>query len=1357
MKTRVFFLYVIFALLIVTLIGALLWPFLQVDERLRDLLIQQVDPSFGGTVELRQLHLGFGSLSLNGLEVREKDELWSLQVDRALIRFSLWKYLLSGFKIQNSITALDLQSPSFNLRLSPGDSASARPSLGWNLVESAPEILWGKKLSLNAGDLRLFTNSGQHLFSLPNISLLLDSQEKGSLDVHVQSSGPGEQNLNCELWLSISRSLRTADGRMVLSADSLRYQPTANTKNPLLVCAKGLQSDLRWSARGDDSRLDGTIQMQQSQLDVGDRRLIQFDSLACLVDNWNLRMISGEGSGLASKWALTGQIADLRRPGLDFLLSARSQDCSDLRDWVGQGAPLSPSGALSLDARIQGSLASPTASLDAHLEKIQTKLTDWRRIEVKANYAGRHLTLTHIGALTDQGDLAMSGQVDLHEKPSIDGNFIFKGSVPGIERGRPGVLQGTVAVATGNYDLQADWNAEDESSAGIQVQGRYSRASDKLQFSAKASESSWADLTIGDFTRTKELHIKLSQPQGLLQELMASDFLERIRDLQIDGEVAGPMEKLACRLLILNERTASRLKLNGAFRMPSKSSLSFDGDISLRQGSAPPLEGSVSLKLDQSVLSLRNLQLDSAITAFGELNLETGEIGPTQLRIAGWPLERGLQIFAPDIASKWEMVLDGRLEFYGDVHNPRADLDLYASQGHYREQGNFWAVISAQLDSLKINLNECNIGQGVVSLAQVQGWADLENKTLDLYLRSNLADASDLMDLFGRNALQLHGPMNARADIRGAWRQPESRVYLTIGRGSIYRIPFDLVDVEALQDSSTDYTLVLKKFSLKQLPDLELKGEGTLPWNHRALDLQLTLQGNILKMLHQIEKGIQASSGQSEFTLRITQRDGKLRLSGGSLQLSGGKLDLPEVVKQIRDLSARAHFDQNRLVIEDISGEIDGQRFNISNYFTADTSNGDLQHLYFSGADVDMGVVSVRSHGRGIHAHIPSLMPKGRESYISLLGKDGRGNFSISGQIESPLMRGSITASNVEFTYPFPPGGKKPSRFVQGVLDVLNSARWDVQIVPERDNRYTHELKALESHTVLGDVSEILTTVDIDLNVDPAESRLNVVGSLKDNSFRFKGKLVSTRGSVEYLDFNFRVERFEAEFDEFDPLPMVQGRASTVYVDSMGYSRTIYATLYVADPVTGERKQRGRWGDFIFVLEDDQGSSQEQILAAMGYSPGTISQKVGSLGGTIVSGMVLRGFVRPIERRLEGILQMDIVRLQPTLAQNLFVSEVLGVAAEPMSQIGWGAYMLRQSQLTVGKYLTDDVFLSYTGLWKTGINAANERHFGFLHRWNLDYRIRPVSGNLILTFGYEYDSLERLKDRSVALRYSFVF
>jgi hypothetical protein len=211
----------------------------------------------------------------------------------------------------------------------------------------------------------------------------------------------------------------------------------------------------------------------------------------------------------------------------------------------------------------------------------------------------------------------------------------------------------------------------------------------------------------------------------------------------------------------------------------------------------------------------------------------------------------------------------------------------------------------------------------------------------------------------------------------------------------------------------------------------------------------------------------------------------------------------------------------------------------------------------------------------------------------------------------------------------------------------------------------------------------------------------------------------------------------------------------------MGFSHNIYLKLYVVDHITGERRERGRWGDFVFILEDDAGSSQEQILAALGYSPGTVSSKVSALGGTILSGVVLRSFIHPIERRLENILQIDVIRLQPTFAQHLFESQILGIDSTagtmPQSQIGWGAYFLRQSQLTVGKYLGDDVFLSYNGTFKTALDAANVRQYGFLHRWNLDYRIRPVSGNLVLTLGYEYDSLEKLTDKKVSLRYSFVF
>ena len=135
----------------------------------------------------------------------------------------------------------------------------------------------------------------------------------------------------------------------------------------------------------------------------------------------------------------------------------------------------------------------------------------------------------------------------------------------------------------------------------------------------------------------------------------------------------------------------------------------------------------------------------------------------------------------------------------------------------------------------------------------------------------------------------------------------------------------------------------------------------------------------------------------------------------------------------------------------------------------------------------------------------------------------------------------------------------------------------------------------------------------------------------------------------------------------------------------------------------------------------------------------------------------MRKWIRPIERELEVLLRLDYIRLQPTIAQHLFETQLQGLDPGPESNVDWGAYFLRQSRLSVGKYISDDLFLTYTGLWESAINAQNERHFGFLHRWNLEYRIRPISNSLLINFTYEYDSLEQLRDREIALRYSILF
>lgn len=1365
MKVRAFLLYVALALLLVFLGAALVWPFLRVDERLRDLLIEEIDPTFAGAINLRRVHLGFGSLDLIGLEVRPESESWSLQTEKATIDFNLLRFITHGFRPQSALTSISIYSPTLQLRSPVKDSLRAEqpkqsPGLQWTLLDNVPEIFWEKKAEISSGTVHLLTSSGEILLTLENLNVSVSSGQKGRLEGHLQSAGRGLQSIESDLWLSLDAKERKLESSLRLKAESLRFGKALGLPDSVNLTGTGLNADLRLWVTGPDSRCNGEIQLARAKLENGTLGLLEGDSARFEISDWKLWMPPWKVRGLTADWDLSGQIADLRHPELDFSVGAHAVDCSALDQWMPRGIGFAPAGKLDLQAEVKGSLKDPAIYLQGELAHLRTKLEAFSNVLWDADLIEKRLTVHRLSARGEAGNFLLQGQATLGSRiPAAQAAFQWEGRLPGSSRAASGILRGEFSADEVYYRLKADWRTAETNESPLLLEAEYSTERDALNGTLKVPNTTAnVQLKIDRLSGEPKYNLRFDAPQMIFERMLQSRAWDKLRDLQISGEVFGPADRIACRLLVLNEKIASRLKLDGSLRIHSATSAAFSGDVMLRQGSAPPLEGQFALSLDDSILSLGRLELDNTIAAYGELNLETGEIGPTELRMTNWPLSRGLQIFLPEMAAQWGMVLDGRLELFGNIKEPGADLSLYASQGYFQERGNFWAVLSAQLENNRLTVSECNLGQGILSLLRLHGYADLNESTLSFQARSDLADAGDLMELLGGNPARVHGPLKLQAEIGGTFSQPDESLMLTMSSGSIYKVPFDSLRAVVRSDSSTDHALTVKEFQLVQAPDLSLEAHGTLPFAGRPLDLQLLLKGNILKIVHQIEPDILESGGQGELLLELAQRQGKVQLANGSLELRDGRMRFPQVVSEIRALNAKLHCQGNRFLIDDLTGEVGGQGFRVSNYFDSANRASDLEHLYFPGADMDLGVITVETAGRGLYCHIPALMPSGVKSYVGLNGKNGNAAFTISGPIDKPLFSGTITVANAVFDYPFPPGkGGRPSRFVRGVLNVLSSARWDLVVVPQRDNSYAHEVKALDSHTVLGDVSELLTTVDVSLNVDPGDSKLQVVGCLNDGNFRFVGRLVSTSGSVEYLDFNFRVERFEAEFDEYDPLPMVQGRASTVYVDSLGFSHTIYATLYMVDPVTGERKQRGRWGDFVFVLEDDRGSSQEQILAAMGYSPGTITEKARSLGGTIVSGMVLRGFVRPIERELESLLQVDVIRLQPTLAQNLFETEVLGAQGGPISQIGWGAYMLRQSQLTVGKYLTNDLFLSYTGLWKTGINATNERHFGFLHRWNLDYRIRPVSGNLVLTFGYEYDSLELLEDKKVALRYSFVF
>ncbi|TFH02112.1 MAG: hypothetical protein E4H13_03025 [Calditrichales bacterium] len=216
----------------------------------------------------------------------------------------------------------------------------------------------------------------------------------------------------------------------------------------------------------------------------------------------------------------------------------------------------------------------------------------------------------------------------------------------------------------------------------------------------------------------------------------------------------------------------------------------------------------------------------------------------------------------------------------------------------------------------------------------------------------------------------------------------------------------------------------------------------------------------------------------------------------------------------------------------------------------------------------------------------------------------------------------------------------------------------------------------------------------------------------------------------------------------------------------------MYLELYAVNQATGTETRRARWEDFRFRLvsaDPGVGETQEQVLASLGYSVDNVEDKAKKVGGAVTDNYLIRPLLRPLERSLEKYLGIDFVRFNARVAENLF--SVSSQKANSPSGIyntyyynsfDTYMYLIQSSEFTVGKYLTQDLYLTYTGQI---VASAHEQEstFNLNHSVGLEYRFLK---NLLFEFEYDretlqfyniYDNNSYQEDFRVRFRYSFSF
>ncbi len=763
----------------------------------------------------------------------------------------------------------------------------------------------------------------------------------------------------------------------------------------------------------------------------------------------------------------------------------------------------------------------------------------------------------------------------------------------------------------------------------------------------------------------------------------------------------------------------------------------------------------------------------SILQVKGGYNIPAQDFDSIEVSIDGLSIEHvQYSLNSALISEQWLPSYGGKIYFSGKVNgsalNPAISFDAHLTSGMIHSESGYWANLQISSADSAYTLERFDLGKDIRGLIAAGGKMRRVDRDFELNLHGDGVEVGELIRLAGVQGKPLAGTgrfnffvlrQNGRHSVHGA---------VNIKPGMITALSFDELTA-AINVSGLDEGLPVVELDTVRIDWGDSQG---LVWGKIPLTAQDDIQvggqikGRLLSWLTRLEASLRDAEGIGEIEFTLGGTIAKPRLLEAGLQLTNGGFQLPEVVSEIRRLNADIRVDSTgQVVIHKLTGKVEGNSFAFSNRFEAESGEHTLKI-----GDFDLGIFQFKTQEEGIWLVIPSLMKRQWGGFFRFSGKGEQGFFEVKGPAESPRAVGTVTARNATFTYPFLTGnGKPPTPFVKGVLHVLENMNWDAVLIPERGCRYVNEISGFGDIPFLQGVQESISSplfdldlkISLDLVIDEQWDGVHFTGAIVD-SFGIDGEVTSSRGRIDYLDLSFTPQDLRLVFNPAELSPMMYGSASTTVIDSSGIPTQIRLILRRDVKEIGLNKnneaEAGNWEELSLAFEDDQGHSQEQILAMMGYAPNQMVDKISGLGSVIVSGAVpIREWTRSLERSLQRWFGVDRFEIEPRVTRNLIDMQLYPSADSTFVSGEYAAYLmaLDQSRLTVGKYIARDLYVSYTGLLQRGADTYNETRLGMVHSWAVVVWMPQIAPRFNLNYSYTYDSLLELGNHSVRVSYRF--
>jgi hypothetical protein len=1360
--------FILFALFL--LVTPYLMSLLGIDKPFVEYILASMEKNGKQKLSVHQVHLGLGDVLLGDLTLVNQTGKVRFSAHGLRFSYNVFGLLVNLHAPQRAITNISVIDPVITIRSRlTGDtvSISATDTTGITLMQILDQFDNIDRINLKNGKIILENNKAENWVLAQNLDGWLGTTVTDSFDIEAQGDLLAAAHQNFSISAHFNKNERQISADLDVRNLDLKDLDFFTAKTLLLGGGLVNGKIHLHSPDLENLRCDGSLEIANGEFSISNWHVQDINAQASLVNN-ELQIPAGTLTIDGNDLSFTIRIADIFDPKLSAEIVSNRLDLKSVANRL--HLPEYNNGLVTFSSYFQWQPGQLESKLNFQATDIMLCSQNLHNTQLNLTLIKDSLYIDKFTAQYHNFQLQSMGQIDFYSgdfniQLSAEKKFakhvLFDRLTDKFQQVDLSLLGNVVQKQIDgiwNYRISAGPDTVFNFSGDLKLENGHFH----LFKNRTASENFTFSLDIIDIFGQPIINYGYIEnpPWTKLSTIPAIKQIPG--NIQLEGLINGPLNNINMQLTVQNlDHPAKPFIISGQIHNLFEVEKQLTGDITFHDFTGKIMvnfnEHQISATLQDAPKLLAQVNLDIAGDRFlnSKIDFNNFDLGT---------------LYENDSATELGTI-NGSIKINGTTDNPQINARINGDRfvinniGYYRFDLALVADTAlVQVDSLRLYLNNVPALKGYLSL-------DLPRDSIRLDLYGSQVNFEDISQTLYNQLNAFTGTADYKIQMRGHLPQPKTTVQINLGAGKIYNIPFDQITLSGhdsmmvAQDyfSLTNHALVFDHFLAIKRGLYHLESSGVIPcWDNGPLNLDIKFTGDILSFIPKLNRFFIDGASFSDIKLLISGTPTNPKIEHGKIEIDRGELWLASVANHIQNIKGviEKPAGTNKVLFKNFHAEVDNRVLEINTVDKVITSDGKkLESWYFDDLDLDFGILSLSTSPGGVRLQIPGLMTEGEQGNLELSGKTEHETFYLAGPVRHPYAWGRVTFADCRFSFPFPPStSNKPDVAVQ----FLKNINWDVTVNPGVDLVYVRTIPAF-----IGDVNA-------EIVVDPESEGIHFTGIINENSFLPSGKLSSSRGTLEYLDLNFRVESYGVSFDRSDELPEVYGRAWTSIRDSVGaVPKTVYLELYAVDKETGQHNYRARWEDFRFRLvsaDPTIGETQEQVLSYLGYSMDKIKEKATTVGGAVTENYVIRPLLRPIERRLEHYLGIDFVRFNSRIAKNIFQVGLSqwygpGLANNNFRYVDtFSPYMilLESSELTLGKYLAKNIYITYTGQLIANSNP-NQNDFGFNHSFGLEYRFFK---NLLLEFEYDRETLlytplytekPYLEDFKIRLRHSFSF